>query len=150
MKPHESIYFYPKRNGRWGVYKRYHCVFLYLFYIYTKSRKGYILFSLQFVWSAVCVFVCVSGSACEQNSSRTDEQIWTQFSRNGCFSHSKPVKLGDLGSKVKVIVTQYPFFIILCKLSYLVSQLSYVRSKWNSVCLLDIPLVVFCLNFIKN
>ena len=31
--------------------------------------------------------MCVSGSACEQNSSRTDEPIWTRFSLNGCLTH---------------------------------------------------------------
>ena len=38
------------------------------------------------------------------------------------------------------------FFIILCWFSYFVSQLSFVWSKWNSVC----PLVYLCLNFIKT
>ena len=34
----------------------------------------------------VCVSVCVRNS-CEQNSSRTDAPIWTQFSLNGCLQH---------------------------------------------------------------
>ena len=29
----------------------------------------------------------ISNSACEQNSSRTDEPIWTRFSLNGCLPH---------------------------------------------------------------
>ena len=37
----------------------------------------------------VCVSVCVSVrlNSCEQNSNRTDEPIWTQFSLNGCLEH---------------------------------------------------------------
>ena len=45
--------------------------------------RGGVIFSLQFV----CVSVCVSDFACEQNSSRTDAPIWTQFSLNGCLPH---------------------------------------------------------------
>ena len=36
---------------------------------------------------SVCLSVCVSGTSCEQNSSQTDEPIWTRFSLNGCFPH---------------------------------------------------------------
>ena len=36
---------------------------------------------------SVCLSVCVSGTSCEQNSSRTDEPIWTRFSLHGCFPH---------------------------------------------------------------
>ena len=39
---------------------------------------------------SVCVSVCLSVCpvfSCEQNFSRTDEPIWTQFSLNGCFPH---------------------------------------------------------------
>ena len=42
------------------------------------------------------------------------------------------------------------FFIILCLRPCFVSQLSYVQSKWNSVCRLDKLLVDLCLDFIKN
>ena len=31
------------------------------------------------------VCVCVSGTSCEQNSSRMDEPIWTRFSLNCCL-----------------------------------------------------------------
>ena len=52
--------------------------------IFTPPRnRGGVIFSLQFV----CVSVSVSGSACEQDSSRTDEPIWTQFSLNGFLPH---------------------------------------------------------------
>ena len=44
------------------------------FYTSTKSW-GYIF------------TVCVSDSACEQISSRTDAPIWTRFSQNGCLAH---------------------------------------------------------------
>ena len=68
-----------------------------------EYRKG-IIFSVQFV--CVSVSVCVSRSACEQNSSRTEAPIWTRFSLNGCLPHwLKPIEFGNLGSKVKVTVT---------------------------------------------
>ena len=52
--------------------------------IFTPPRnRGGIIFSFQFV----CVCVCLSGSACEQNSSRAAEPIWTRFSLNGCLLH---------------------------------------------------------------
>ena len=56
------------------------------FYTSSKSWRGYI-FTAVFLW--VCVCVCLSGSACEQNSSRTDEPIWTRFSLdlNVCLPH---------------------------------------------------------------
>ena len=58
--------------------------------LFTPPRnRGGVIFSLQFV----CVCVCVSGTSCEQNSSRTNEPI------------SDPIDFGDLGSKVKVTVT---------------------------------------------
>ena len=44
------------------------------FYTSTKSWSGNIFTSV-----CVSVCVCLSGSACEQNFSRTDEPIWTQF-----------------------------------------------------------------------
>ena len=52
------------------------------YYISTKAWRGSI-------FTAVCLCVCVSDSACEQNSwgSRTDEPIWTRFSLNGCLAH---------------------------------------------------------------
>ena len=61
---------------------------------------------------SVCVCVCVSVclSVSEQNYSRTDALIWTRFSFNG-GTGSDPIKIGDLWLKVKVTVTQYPFFL---------------------------------------
>ena len=66
--------------------------------IFTPPRnRGGVIFSLQFVCVyvclcvclSVCVFVCVCVSDVfkKQNSSRTDEPIWTRFSLNGCLSH---------------------------------------------------------------
>ena len=54
------------------------------FYTLTKSWRG-------------CIFtaVCVSGSACEQNSRRTDAPDWAWGL----------IEIGDLGLKVKVTVT---------------------------------------------
>ena len=56
------------------------------FYTSTKSWRGYI-------FTAVCLCVCLSVclcvrlNSCEQNSSQTDEPIWTRFSLNGCLKH---------------------------------------------------------------
>ena len=50
---------------------------------FTPPRNlGGVLFSLQFV--CLCVSPMFS---CLKNSSWTDEQIWTQFSLNGCLPH---------------------------------------------------------------
>ena len=56
------------------------------YYTSTKSWRGYIFTA---VCLRVCLPVCVSVrlNSCEQNSSRTDEPIWTRFSQNGCFPH---------------------------------------------------------------
>ena len=100
----------------------------------------------------VCMSVCLSGSACEQNSSRTDELIWTQFSLNGCLLHwLKPIEIGDLGSKVKVTVTLYPFFLhislltsLLC-ISALLCSIKMKFSMW-----LSYTLGPFVFQFHKN
>ena len=58
--------------------------------IFTPPQnRGGVIFSLQFVCVSVCVCmsVYVSGTSCEQNSSRKDAPIWTRFSLNGCFPH---------------------------------------------------------------
>ena len=54
------------------------------FYTSTKLWMGYI-FTTDCL--CVCLSVCVSDSACEQNSSRTDALIWTRFLPNGCLVH---------------------------------------------------------------
>ena len=51
---------------------------------------GRIIYQMIFYTSTKLQFVCVSVcmmSACEQNYSRTDTLIWTQFSLNGCLAH---------------------------------------------------------------
>ena len=55
--------------------------------VFTPPRNsGEVMFSLQFVCVCVCLSVCVCLMfACEQNSSQTDEPIWTWFSLNGCL-----------------------------------------------------------------
>ena len=52
-------------------------------YTITNWRSGYIFTS---VYMCVCLSVCLSSSACEQNSSRTNEPIWTWFSLNGLLT----------------------------------------------------------------
>ena len=77
-------------------------------YTSTKSWRGYIFI-------AVCLSVCVL----------------TKFQPNGCTDSDTvfakwlltPFEIGDLGSKVKVTVTQYPFFL---HISLLTSGISTV------------------------
>ena len=55
------------------------------FYTSTKSWRGYI-FTAVCLCVCASLSVCVSGTSCEPNSSRTDDApIWTRFSNNGCF-----------------------------------------------------------------
>ena len=84
-------------QGELNVYKKYWRIILYavktkisfdFVYIFTPPRsRGGVIFSLQFVCVCVCLSVCVSNFSCEQNSSRTDAQIWTRYSLNGCLLH---------------------------------------------------------------
>ena len=54
---------------------------------------------------SVCLSVCLSVS--EQNTSRMYAPFWTRFLLNGCLLHcSDPIEIGDLGSKVKITVTE--------------------------------------------
>ena len=46
-----------------------------MLFVTPPRNHGGVIFSLQFV----CVCVCLSGSACKQNSSQTDPPIWTWF-----------------------------------------------------------------------
>ena len=74
------------------------CPNLKFYYTSTKSRRG--------LYFHFCLSVCPMFS-CEQNSSRTDEPIWMRFSLNGCFLHwLNSIEIGDLGSKVKVTLTE--------------------------------------------
>ena len=79
-----------------------------LFFTSPQNCWG-VIFSLQ--------FVCVSVYACEQYASRMDEPVWTRFSLNSCLLHW----LGyywNWWPKVKVTVTQYPFFLHNSLLSF--------------------------------
>ena len=53
---------------------------------------------------------------------------------------SDPIEMGDLVSKVKVTVTQYPFIFIILS-PHCGSQFSYVQSKWYSVYCLCMPFI---------
>ena len=55
---------------------------LQLIFLPTKSWMGYIFIAACL---CVCLSVCLCLNACEQNSSRTDAPIWTQFLLNGCL-----------------------------------------------------------------
>ena len=90
--------------------------------------------------------VCLSGSVCEQNSSRTDKPIAYRTGLNPGYWNYWPWVKGQGHSDV------IPIFLhnsLLTSLLYFVSHLSHVWSKWNSVCHLTIPLVDLCLNLIK-
>ena len=120
---------------------------------HTPPRnRGGVVFSLQFVSVCVCDGVCACLMfPCEQYSSRTDVPIWTRFSLNCCLPHwLKTLKLVTLSqsSRLRRRKTHF-FFIILCYIPYRLSQLSYVRSKWNSRCRWD-TLGRFFLKFHEN
>ena len=92
-------------------------------YTFTKSWRSYIFTSVCLslyvcvcVCVCVCLCVCVSNSTCEQNSSRTDEPIWTRFSLNGCLAHwLGPFILVTLGQRSRSQwLNIHFFFIILC------------------------------------
>ena len=60
------------------------CKLRYYCYTPAKSWRGY---NFTVVCLCVCLSVCVSGSSCKQNSSQTDQPMWTRFSLNGCLPH---------------------------------------------------------------
>ena len=86
--------------------------------LFTPSRNhGEVIFLLQFVW--VCVCVCLS--VCEQNADQTATLILTRSSLSVAYSSClNPIEIGDLGSKVKVTVTQYPVFLQNSLLNFLI------------------------------
>ena len=59
-----------------------------MIYNSTKSWMGYYTFTKPwrgYIFTANCLSVSLCVCACEQNSSRIDEPIWTQFLLNGCL-----------------------------------------------------------------
>ena len=115
----------------WGeVLKRQIFVWLLIFLHLHEIVEGlYFYFSLSVCLSlCMCVSVCLS--VCEQNADRTATPILTRSSLNSCLLQSlKPywnwwpsVK----GQGHSDVISTFP---------------SYVRSKWNKVCRLDIPLL---------
>ena len=77
-----SLHFFIKQFFKRSNILRYRISF------FTPPRnRGGVIFSMQFVCVSLCVCVCVSGTSCEQNSSRTNAPIWTRFSLNGCLPH---------------------------------------------------------------
>ena len=70
------------------VFAKRDCMLWQPFYTSMKSWRCYIFTAVCLcvcvcVCLSVCLSVCPSGSNCEQNSSQTNESIWTQFSLNG-------------------------------------------------------------------
>ena len=119
-------------------------IIIMLFLHLHKIVEGYI-------FTAVCLCVCLSVwlsvcptlHACEQNSSRTDAPIWTQFLLNGCLAHwLNPIEICDLGSKVKVTVAQNLFFLhhfLLTSLLYISALVCLINLKfgmllWYALC----------------
>ena len=98
-----------------------------------------------------CVCVCVCLSVCEQHADQTATPILTRSSLNSCLLQSlEPYWNWWPWVKDRSQWRNIHFsFIILCYLPYFGFQPSYDRSKWNSVCRLDMPLVDVCLNFIR-
>ena len=101
---------------------------------------------------SVSLCVCVSDSACEQYSSRTDAPIWTRFSLNGCLAHWLGpywnwwpwVKGQDHSGVISIF-----FFISISYIPNYISQLSYVWSNWTFVCRFDMPFADEYKNIIK-
>ena len=110
-------------------------------YTSTKSLKDYIFTS---VCLCVCVSVCVSNVF-----------LWTQFQPNGytdldvvfakwlltalAWTLLKLLTLGQRSRSKWGNIHFFPYNSLLT--SHFVSQLSYVRSKWNLIWCLHMPLV---------
>ena len=120
-----------------------------IYYTSAKSWRGYTFSVVLCVCVCVCVCVCLSGSACEQNSSRMDEPICTKWLLAELAQTLLKLVTLDQRSRSQWRYVHFSNTLSVCERPYLVSQLSYVRSQWNSVCHLNIPLVDLCLNFIK-
>ena len=60
-----------------------------------------------FIFYYCSLSVCVCLSVSKQNFSCTGGPIWTQFSLNlvAFCTGSDPIEIGDLGSKVEIIMT---------------------------------------------
>ena len=116
------------------------------------NRRG-VIFSLQlWVCLCVCVSVCVSGSAYEQNSSRTDEPIWTLFSLNGCLRHwLKLYWMWCPWVKSQGHSDVMPTFLhnsLLTSLPYISALLCLIKMKFGMS--LRYPLGQFVFKFHKN
>ena len=122
----------------------------FFYYTFMKSWKGYI-------FTPVCLCVCLS--VCQwKNSSQKDALILTWLSLNDCLQHALAwtlLKFGDLWSKVKVKVTQYPFSLHNSLITSL-QQICAILSPWSNhneiwyIRCLDMPFVDSHLNFIKT
>ena len=99
-----------------------------------------------------CMSVCLS-----VNKIPAERMYAYYFGHSFCYTYmaancicSDPIEIDYLWSKVKVSVTQYLLIVIILYYHhYCESRLSFVRSKSNLVCRLDMPLIEFYLNLIK-
>ena len=84
--------------------------------VFTPPRnRGGVMFLLQFVCLCVCVSICL-WTKCRSNRYTNFDAIFVRSLRYICSLLART--LGELGSKVKVTVTQNPFFVILCYLPF--------------------------------
>ena len=101
-------------------------------YTTTKSWRGYIFTA---VCVCVCLSVCVYGSACVQIPAERMNQFEHSFHLIIAYRTGwNPIEIGDLGSKVKVTVTQYPFFLyypLLTSLLCISAQLCIIKMKFD-------------------
>ena len=123
---------------RWGHKRHLAYRFFLLSFVFTppRNRGGVNFYYSLSMCKSLCVCVWVSGTSCEQNSSRTDEPILMRFALNGCLHHwLGPYWNCGLESKVKVTVTQYPFFLhnsLLTSLLYISVLLCLIKLKFLS------------------
>ena len=101
--------------------------------LFTPPRnRGGVIFLLQFVCLSVSVCVCVSVNkiAAERMHQFGCGFRWIVAYCTG----SNPIEIGDLGSKVKVTVTQYPFFLhssLLTSLLFISALLYLIKLKFS-------------------
>ena len=89
---------------------------------------------------SVCVSVCLCVCVCPALHVNKIPTEWIhRFGRGFCYTvayrtDSDPIEIGDLGSKVKVTMIQYPFFLhnfLLTFLLYISALLCLIKLKFG-------------------
>ena len=105
------------------------------YYTSTKSWRGYIFTSV-----CLCVFVCVCVCVCPTLLvNKIPAERMHRFGRGFRLTvaqhiGSDLIEIGDLGSKVKVTVAQYPFFLhnsLLTSLLYISALICLIKLKFG-------------------